>query len=434
MFLENFLLTLPFITTLLAIAIMPAIFEQAWHKFENYILFFLGTFGLLTVFGSFGTDLALKKIGLTIFEEYLPFIIMVGTLYVISSGFYIDINLKAKPLYNVIFLIFGALLANLIGTTGASMLLIRPFIKINNHRNYQTHNIIFFIFTVSNMGGSLTPLGDPPLFLGFLEGVPFFWLISNILPEYIFTIFFLMSIYYLIDLYFYKKEISEVNNHTDNFEISIQGKRNLFFICLVICILFLSSTNFVSKKITELGLKQMEGFIRDVSLMVVCLASFFMTPKTIHTKNHFCIKPISEVARVFLVIFITMMPVIYILDANPDSMKSFFDNPAKIFWATGFLSAFLDNAPTYLLMLNASVATVDELVNNHVISVFLKAISLGSVFMGAFTYIGNAPNFMVRAIAKNHHIKMPSFFSYMIWSSVILLPIFFLMTKIFLHN
>lgn len=414
----RFLLSIPFIGVILSIAILPLIAHKTWHRFESLILALWGTLGILIIYQYFDISWANHKLFDAISQEYIPFIIMISTLYVISSGLYLNVNLNAKPWHNTVFLLISSLFASLIGTTGAAMVFIRPFLKMNHIRTYNTHNMMFFIFLVANIGGCLTPLGDPPLFLGFLQGVPFFWVLTNLWPQFLLVFIPLILIYFVIDWYFWKKE-----EKIEDASISIkpvllwQGKRNLLFLLLAILIIFASQLN---------GTGQGQAVIRDACLILIAITSYLTTPKNIHTKQNFSINPIIEIARIFLVIFITMIPVVSLLKNQTSTHQ--LSNPLALFWITGIFSAFLDNAPTYLLFLKMSGYNITELITQKI--EILKAISLGAVYMGAFSYIGNAPNFMVKSIAQHNGVKPPSFFGYMLWSTVILLPIFLIMSFI----
>jgi Na+/H+ antiporter NhaD/arsenite permease-like protein len=327
------------------------------------------------------------------------------------------------------------------GTTGASMLLIRPLIRANDNRQHKAHVIVFFIFIVSNAGGSLTPLGDPPLFLGFLKGVDFFWTVRHIFPETLFLIGSLLAIFYALDSWFYhrKEELLAMDPTPDSKNIGFDGVFNFWLLGVVASLVLMSglwksnlSFNLMG---TEVGLP---GLLRDVGLVVVTIVSFKLTAATVHTDNQFSWEPMFEVAKLFAGIFLTIIPVIAMLKAGLDGPFSAVitavtnpngtPNPAAYFWASGLLSSFLDNAPTYLVFFNTAGGDAKVLMTT--LAPTLAAISAGAVFMGANTYIGNAPNLMVKAIAESRGLKMPSFFGYMAWSVCILVPLFFVMTLI----
>jgi Na+/H+ antiporter NhaD/arsenite permease-like protein len=351
--------------------------------------------------------------------------------------------LKGSPGVNTIILTIGTFTASLIGTTGASMLMIRPMLRSNAWRVYKTHTVVFFIFLVSNIGGSLTPLGDPPLFLGFLHGVPFFWTL-HLLPEMAFVSFSLLLLYYIMDSYYYKKESYTAIPDDTPEPVSIEGYYNFIFLTGIIAAALFSG-NVRLGDINILGIHQsVESLIRDVVLISMATGSLFFTKKEIYLKNEFGWAPIMEVAYLFAGIFITIIPVLAILKAGDKGAFAWLiewtDSPAHYFWAVGILSSFLDNAPTYLTFFNSMLGkfypgmmeapAVAKLIVEQI--PYLTAIAIGAVFMGANTYIGNAPNFMVKSIAEEAGVKMPSFFGYMFKYSIpILLVLFSITTFVF---
>jgi Na+/H+ antiporter NhaD/arsenite permease-like protein len=373
--------------------------------------------------------------------EYIPFILLLTALYTVAGGIYIRGNLHGNPGLNTALLAIGAVLASFMGTTGASVLLIRPLIRANDNRAHKAHLVVFFIFIVSNAGGSLTPLGDPPLFLGFLKGVDFFWTVKYILPETLFLIGSLLAIFYVLDSWYYHKreEILPVDPTPDSPRIGFDGAANFYLLGVIAALVLLSglwrSGVVFDVFSTHVGLP---GLVRDVGLVGVTLLSLKRTPAQVHADNQFTWGPMQEVAKLFAGIFLTIIPVIEMLKAGvhgpfravvsgvtrPDGTP----DPALYFWATGVLSSFLDNAPTYLVFFNTAGGNPVALMTT--MAPTLAAISAGAVFMGANTYIGNAPNLMVKAIAEERGIAMPSFFAYMAWSGAVLLPLFVLMTYI----
>jgi Na+/H+ antiporter NhaD/arsenite permease-like protein len=360
--------------------------------------------------------------------DYLSFIILIGALFVISGGIHIQGALAGTPLINTLFLAIGAVLANLIGTTGASMLLIRPFIHANRKRQRRSHLIIFFIFLVSNIAGLLTPLGDPPLFLGFLRGVPFFWTL-RLFPQWAIAVGMLLIVFNLVDQYIFNKEDVETpgaltEDVQSRRKLILKGKRNFFCLLGVMMAAFLS------------GYFAWPRGIQESIMIAMALISWFGTPRAIHRSNHFHFEPIAEVAALFLGIFITMVPALQIL--NHQATVWNLDKPWQLFWLTGLLSSFLDNAPTYLTFgaissgaMGGAPENLRILLSSHLGENLLRAISCGAVFMGANTYIGNGPNLMVRSIAEHAGIKMPTFFGYMAYSICILVPIFIVISLIF---
>jgi Na+/H+ antiporter NhaD/arsenite permease-like protein len=341
-------------------------------------------------------------------------------------------------------LLIGTALASWMGTTGAAMLLIRPFLRANAHRSNRTFMVVFFIFTVANIGGSLTPLGDPPLFLGFLRGVPFFWTF-NLFPSMLVTVIILFFIYFIIDTYYYRKENYGAPADDGTSEpIGLEGKRNFIFLAGIIGAVLMSG---IVKwgDVSILGIhRTLQDVLRDVLLVVMGMFSLAFTKRRIREDNNFTWFPIKEVAILFIGIFLTMVPCLKILQAGVDGKLSFIiagvREPLHYFWITGTLSAFLDNAPTYLTFLSSAIGRFYPGIQEvEAITLLLKdkaiyvlAISTGAVFFGAVTYIGNAPNFMVRSIAEESGTPMPSFFGYMLKYSIpILVPIFILVTYVF---
>lgn len=421
---------IPFVGVLLSIALFPLLTPKLWHRFENFFLSGWTVLSLGLLWQSLGGDL-IKSILLGVaLHEYLPFVILLATLYIIGSGFHVRLKAKPTPIANAGFLFVGSLLASVIGTTGAAMLLLRPFIHMNQKRLYKTHSIIFFIFIVANIGGCLTPLGDPPLFLGYLNGVDFFWPLKNLLNPFVVTVSVLLIIYYIIDVWFEKKEPIRTTHDHPLEKFVLEGKTNILLLAGVLIVLI--GSNFVGSLpvYSVLGQKIAVSHIcRDFLLLFLAFISYRTTPRSIHHQQHFSWAPILEVARVFAAIFITMIPLSLMLkdaETGPFApLLQFTNTPHQsfiYFWLTGVFSAFLDNAPTYLIFFKMAGGDASELMSAQAKT--LMAISLGAVFMGAMTYIGNAPNFMVRSITKQSGIQMPSFLGYMGWSFCILLPVF----------
>jgi Na+/H+ antiporter NhaD/arsenite permease-like protein len=415
----------PFLGILLSIAIFPLINEHFWHEnFGKISAFWALLFGVPFLILSKDISVPAYYFSHAIFLEYIPFIILLFALFTISGGIVLRGNFVGTPRLNLLFLLVGTLLASWMGTTGAAMLLIRPLIRANKWRENKTHIIIFFIFLVANIGGSLTPLGDPPLFIGFLKGVEFFWTTEHMLFPMMFVSSILLVLFYFIDNYYYNKELpNKPAKEPVNF--SIEGKINFILLLGVILSVILSGAyqnDF--KSIPAFGNALPLSFIlRDVMLLFLGILSYKITSIDLRKENGFTWFPIMEVAKLFAGIFITVIPALSILKEN---QAVFTDMSNKMyFWLTGFLSGFLDNAPTYLVFFEAAGGQpiVGDLMKD--VSILL-AISSGAVFMGAMTYIGNAPNFMVRSIAEENKIKMPSFFGYMAWSFSILVPIFFM--------
>ena len=434
----------PFAGILLSIALLPLITPSFWHHHYGKISAAWSLAFLLPFAVTHGAGLAGVQLVHALVAEYIPFIILLTALFTVAGGIHIRGNLRGAPGLNTAILAIGAVLASFMGTTGASMLLIRPLIRANDNRVHKVHVIVFFIFIVSNAGGALTPLGDPPLFLGFLKGVGFFWTAQNILFETLFILAVLLALFYGIDRYYYRKEgvlpLDPTPTTPDTQRLGFDGAANFWLLGAVVALVLLSG--FWKSPVafdvfgTEVGLP---GLVRDVGLALIAIVSFKLTAPKVHADNQFEWEPMAEVAKLFAGIFLTIIPVIAMLKAGTQgpfgaivSAVTRADgqpDPAMYFWATGVLSSFLDNAPTYLVFFNTAGGDPAALMTTYAAT--LAAISAGAVFMGANTYIGNAPNLMVKAIAESRGVRMPSFFGYMAWSVVILVPLFVITTFIF---
>jgi len=433
----------PFAGILLSIALMPLLAPNFWHHHYGKVAAGWALAFLLPFVAVHGLPVASAQFVHALLAEYVPFIILLTALFTVAGGIHIRGNLRGTPGLNTAILAIGAVLASFMGTTGASMLLIRPLIRANDNRRHRAHVVVFFIFIVSNVGGSLTPLGDPPLFLGFLKGVDFFWTARNLLPETAFVLAALLGIFHLLDRFYYRHEgVLPYDPTPDTRGIGFDGAVNFWLLAGVVGLVLLSGLWKSPVRFdvhgTEVGLP---GLVRDAGLIAITLLSLWITPRIVHANNQFGWAPMAEVAKLFAGIFLTIVPVIAMLkagtagpfgpvvaavtraDGQPD--------PAMYFWATGILSSFLDNAPTYLVFFNTAGGDAQALMTTFAGT--LAAISAGAVFMGANTYIGNAPNLMVKAIAESRGIRMPSFFGYMAWSGAVLIPLFVLVTFIFLR-
>lgn len=432
---------IPFVGILLSIALFPLFLPQIWHAHfgkitAGWALAFLLPFGF-----AFGFSVTTEVVAHAMLAEYIPFIILLLSLFTVSGGIFVKGNLHGSAKLNTGLLLLGTILASLMGTTGAAMLLIRPLIRANDNRKHKVHVIIFFIFLVANIGGGLTPLGDPPLFLGFLKGVDFFWTLEHMLMPVALTSAILLVVFFLLDSYYYSKENEvEKPDPSPDSRIQILGKSNFLLLLCVVGGVLLSGFWKPGISFTILGTDvELQNIVRDLLLLGIAVVSMLTTSKAIREDNQFNWEPILEVGKLFAGIFVTIAPVIAILRAGLDghmaplvSMVSDSNNmpvDSMYFWMTGVLSSFLDNAPTYLVFFNLASGDALHLMND--LAPTLLAISMGSVFMGAMTYIGNAPNFMVSSIAFQAGIKMPSFFGYMKWSVCFLVPIFLLLTFIF---
>jgi len=436
----------PFGGILLSIAVFPLILQEFWHRHYGKII---AAWAII-----FAIPFAIVYRGEAVHEilhiyliDYIPFIILLWGLFTVSGGILIRGTLKGKPIVNTIMLLIGTVIASWVGTTGASMLMIRPLLRANADRRSKMHLVIFFIFLVSNIGGSLTPLGDPPLFLGFLHGVPFFWTFNLIKPM-AFVSIILLLIFFAFDSVLYRRERapgSDTGPESSQEPLRIDGLFNLIFLAGIVGAVLMSGLVRLGH-VNILGVHvEFQNLLRDVTIVIMGLLSLQFTPMSgeLRRANGFTWFPIVEVAKIFAGIFMTIVPALAILKAGSEGNLGFLidavKEPLHYFWITGGLSSFLDNAPTYLTFLNTALANfyvgkpeleaVHALINDQ--HTYLLAISCGAVFMGANTYIGNAPNFMVRSIAEENGVRMPSFFGYMAWSCVILIPLFVLVTFIF---
>jgi len=401
-------MVIPFVGLLLSIAIVPLAAPKFWHSLGNQAIVSVG-FSIPIII------ICLQQSPSALFhslEHYISFLVLLGTLFTVSGGIWISGDIKNTPLVNTLFLGIGAVLANFIGTTGASMVLIRPFLLANSYRKHHYHLPLFFILIVSNVGGCLTPLGDPPLFLGFLQGVPFFWTLK-LFPMWIFGVGLLLLTFFIFELVTSKKDKGHEATRQFSVPMRINGKRNLWCLAAIIGAVFLPAP------------------YREVIMVAAALVSLKITPKKFHQENNFNFYPIKEVAILFLGIFITMVPALELLQLKGAELGV--TAPWHFFWATGIFSGFLDNAPTYLTFI--AIAQGLGLSGPHlgIPEPILVAISIGAVFFGAITYIGNAPNFMVRSIAQSSGWEVPSFFGYFLKASMILIPLFLLVTLVFLR-
>ena len=434
---------IPFACMLLSIALFPLLAPEFWHHhFGKVSAFWAATMAVPFLVVYKGT--ALYEIVHILLADYVPFIILLWALYTVSGGILLRGALRGTPLVNVIILALGTVLASWMGTTGAAMLLIRPFLRANNYRKNRTFMVVFFIFLVANIGGSLTPLGDPPLFLGFLHGVTFFWTL-HILPHMLTVSVLLLVIYFFLDLYHYRRETGRVPaQEAEKTPLKLVGIHNFIFLAGIIGAVLMSGVVDWGE-ISILGVHRgIQDWVRDGLLVVMGILSMVTTAVEIREDNDFTWFPIVEVAYLFVGIFITMIPCLLILKAGTHGHLAFLINavkaPVHYFWVTGALSGFLDNAPTYLTFFNTALGShfsgmpeaqaVPRLMTEKIL--YLEAISAGAVFFGACSYIGNAPNFMVRSIAEEAGTPMPSFFGYIAkYTLVFLLPSFTVVTILF---
>jgi Na+/H+ antiporter NhaD/arsenite permease-like protein len=445
---------IPFVGILLSIAIFPLVLDSHFlvHHGGKMSLIWSLVFAIPYLAAFRGA--AFYDILHIYLIDYIPFIILLWGLFAVAGGILVRGTLRGTPLVNTFLLLIGTAIASWVGTTGASMLLIRPLIRANAYRQNKIHLIVFFIFLVSNIGGSLTPLGDPPLFLGFLHGVPFFWTTTALFPHMLLISVILIVLFFVVDTLMFKREGGVVPDDGASEPIRVDGLFNLIFLLGIVAAVLMSGTAKWGE-VNILGVHvAWQNIARDVLIVVMGLLSLRFTPFSgeLRQANEFSWEPIEEVAKVFAGIFMTIIPALAILKAGENGalrgLIGAIKEPIHYFWITGTLSSFLDNAPTYLTFFNTALGQLhlteamvpeilstpfDSLPKDHQTFVnLLTAISVGAVFMGANTYIGNAPNFMVKAIAEQSGIRMPSFFGYMIWSVGILVPLFVIVTLVFL--
>jgi Na+/H+ antiporter NhaD/arsenite permease-like protein len=433
-------LALPFAGILLSIAFGPLVAKGWWHHhYEKAAAFwaFCALIGM-TIFA--GASVTLAALVHVVVLEYIPFILMLLALFTAAGGISITGKLSGTPFVNTSILGFGAMIASWIGTTGASMILIRPLIRANQGRRFNAHVIVFFIFLVSNIGGALSPLGDPPLFLGFLRGIDFFWTTHALFPGTVFAVWVLLCLFLILDSLLYARE-KKLPAPEDESPLRISGFINILLIAFVILAIVMSGLWQPGITFDLLGTRiELQNILRESIMIIVALASLALTKPNNRAANGFNWEPMKEVGALFAGIFVCLIPVMAMLGSGFEgpfapvlkllTADEAPNNPVY-FWATGVLSSFLDNAPTYLVFFHLAGGNAADLMTR--LSPTLVAISLGAVFMGAMTYIGNAPNFMVYAIARRAGIRMPGFFGYMLWSSAILLPLFVLITLLFIE-
>jgi Na+/H+ antiporter NhaD/arsenite permease-like protein len=441
---------LPFAGMLLSIALFPLLAPDFWHHHYKKV----AVAWALVFFAPFFVQyhlLAAIRLMEVLLVDYVPFLILLWGLYTVSGGIYLRATLVATPALNASFLVAGLVLASLMGTTGASMLLVRPMLRANGWRKHKAHVFVFFIFLVSNLGGLLTPLGDPPLFLGFIHGVPFFWTL-RLFPEYLFVSAIVLAVFVAVDMRLLRREIEHRPTHAlphRRSSFRIEGAHNFLLLLGILGAVLLSGV-WHTPGLAWFGVHfEYRNLVRDLLILVIGLVSIASTPRAIRDDNAFTWEPIKEVAYLFFGIFVTIIPVLMILKAGAAGSARFLiagiTEPWQYYWMSGALSSFLDNAPTYLTFmvmalgqLGIETSQVTAALTGGMpgptsdqFAMLLRAVSCGAVMMGANTYIGNAPNFMVLSIAKEHGVKMPSFFGYMLWSGLVLVPAFVLVTVVF---
>ncbi len=438
------LFSLPFILLLAGLAILPLAFPHFWENNRNKAIVSIGLGLPIAGFFLYHDWHTLANTAL----DYAAFLSLLSALFIISGGIHIRGSFAGLPVVNTLFLLIGALLANFVGTTGASMLMIRPLIRANKARHHKSHIIIFFIFIVSNCSGLLTPLGDPPLFLGFLRGVDFSWTL-RLWREWLLVVGSLLAIFYFLDHYWFSREhlhIKDVlikNKEYVSERFGVEGGHNFLFLTAVVALILFSGYAVYPLKgepiFDEPFGAVISKLVQIVGMLVAAFLSYKLTAKNTHERNHFGFGPIIEVAVLFAGIFMSMTPVLIILETQGHKLGV--NHPWQYFWMAGGLSSFLDNAPTYLTFTSLAKGALQlggeglkELMLHSTGAIYLAAVSCGAVMMGANTYIGNGPNFMVKAIAEEQNVKMPSFFGYMLWSATFLIPLFLVVTFFFFRN
>lgn len=432
----SLILCIPFAGMLLSIAVFPLINSELWEKIKPYSVAFWSLLFLIPFSLIYGAGTALEQLLESMVGDYLTFIILLLGLFCVAGNITLKGDLVGTPKLNIILLLISTALSSWIGTTGASMVMIRPLIRANRWRSRKVQIVVFFIFLVSNIGGCLTPIGDPPLLMGFTRSVPFTWSL-RLVRMLVVNAVLLLALFYVIDSRAYKKDLRaglKPNTEGKKQPLKIDGLHNIIFLVMIVAAVVISGII-----PSEYGIKiygdvtfRLSAAIEIIIILTAAFLSFRTTNKHVRNNNHFTWDAIQEVAVLFVGIFITMIPALIILKAKGGELG--LDKPWQMFWITGALSSFLDNTPTYLVFFTTAQtlgAASDLVGSTGITNVMLEAISCGAVFMGANTYIGNAPNFMVKSIAEENGIKMPSFFGYMLWSLSCLIPVFLIDTLIF---
>ena len=427
---------LPFVSLLLSIATGPVLFPTIWNRHYGKIAAGWSALTIASIALVYGVPAALSSFMHAALADYLSFIVLLFALYTVAGGILITGKLQGTPSVNTGMLALGTLMGSVVGTTGASLILIRPLIRANASRASNAHVVVFFIILVANVGGALTPLGNPPLFAGFLRGVDFFWTAQNVWMQTGIVAALLLVIFYALDSWRYRREARPPAD-TASAPITVQGKINFVLIVLIVASILVSAAWKPGIAFDVYGTRvELENLMRDASLVAIALLSLFLTPDTHREANDFTWEPIREVAKLFAGIFISIIPVLTMLEARRSGAFSWLlaavserdGSPQEVayFWLTGLLSAFLDNVPTYLVFFELAGGDARELMGPFAGT--LASISMGATYMGALTYIGNAPNFMIYAIAQERGVKMPSFFGYALWAAAVLMPLFALLT------
>jgi len=433
----SWLWELPFIGLLLTIATGPLLFPKFWHHHYGKLAAFWAAAVLIPLALVHGFPSAWGAFVHAALAEYMSFIVLLFALYTVAGGILVTGKVRGTPLNLTILLAIGTSIASFVGTTGAAMILIRPVLRAIEERRHRAHVVVFFIILVANIGGALTPLGDPPLFVGFLRGVEFFWTMKNIWLQTLIVVLPLLIVFFLLDGWLARGDAAARARKDPNIRVGIRGGVNFILIGGIIACILMSALWKPGIEFDVFGTHvSLQNLARDVALVCIALLSLWLTPNEHRVSNGFSWEPIREVAILFAGIFTAIIPVLAMLQAGRNGPFAFLFNvvtgpgglpdESAYFWLTGMLSAFLDNAPTYLVFFELAGGNAQQLMGP--LAGTLASISMGAVFMGALTYIGNAPNFMVYAIAQERGVAMPSFFGYLLWASLILVPFFILLT------
>ena len=434
---------LPFVGILVTIATGPLLLKRFWHRHYGKLVVGWCALTLIPLAAVYGVPAAATALTHALLVEYLSFIVLLFALYVVAGGILLTGELRGTPLVNTAMLVFGTLIASVVGTTGAAMILIRPLLRANSARLHNVHVVVFFIFLVANIGGALSPLGDPPLFVGFLHGVDFFWTTRTLWFETALVAGLVLLVFVALDVRYHRKDrlVATVGEGKRPVNPGVSGGINLLLIAGIVGAILATAAWHPGRSVSIYGTTlELQNIARDAVLVLIAILSLALTPNEHRGANGFSWEPIAEVAILFAGIFICIIPVLAMLDAGKDGAFAWLlttltapdGSPRAVayFWLTGLLSAFLDNAPTYLVFFELAGGDARELMGP--LAGTLTAISMGAVYMGAMTYIGNAPNFMIYAIAVERGVKMPSFFGYLLWAALVLLPVFGVLTFVLL--
>jgi Na+/H+ antiporter NhaD/arsenite permease-like protein len=435
---------LPFLGILLTIATAPLLVPALWQRHYGKLAFVWATLAVVPLAAIYDIPTALAAFLHTMLADYLSFIVLLFALYVVAGGILLTGNLRGTPLVNAAILAFGTLIASLVGTTGTAMILIRPLLRANAARLHNAHVVVFFIFLAANIGGSLTPLGNPALFVGFLHGIDFFWTAQHLLAPTALAAGLVLAVFLVVDIWFYRtdRRITTVGELRTPMRLGLHGRINFVLIAGIIAAILGSAIWQPGVRFDVYGTAlELQNLVRDAVLVLLAILSLVLTPNEHREANGFTWEPIAEVAILFGGIFACVIPVLAMLQAGPDGAFAWLlaaatpdgtPHDAAYFWLSGALSAFLNNAPTYLVFFE--LAGGDPVTLMTRLASTLAAISMGATYMGAMTYIGNAPNLMIHAIALERGVKMPSFFGYLAWACAVLLPVFALISFVFVSS